>query len=119
MGDTIMKTVSLKNSISLARVGLFVSSVALGGYLPDNPPAETIDSCIAEIGDNADYSGASKVRHELTNIGRRSLAYRLRISTAVYDESGDNVIRAYTTKCIVYGDDEPVFFDIRETRDGA
>ena len=114
-----MKTANLKTSISLALVGLFVSAVALAGYLPDEPPAESIDSCVAEIGDNADYSGAGKVRHYLTKIGNRSLAYKLRFSTAVYDEAGENVIRAYSTKCVVYGADEPVYFKIEQTLGGA
>ena len=114
-----MKTATTKVSISLALVGLFVSSVALAGFAPDEPPSESIDSCVAEIRANADYTGASRVRHELTNTGYRSLAYKLRISTSVFDESGENVIRAYSTKCIVYGDNEPVFFEIEATNDGA
>jgi len=114
-----MKTVSLKTSISLALVGLFVSAVALAGPVPDQAPAESIDSCIAEIRNNADYNGAGKVRHVVENIGHRSLAYKLRISTAVYNETGEDLIRAYTTKCIIYGNNAPVYFNIEETRDGA
>jgi len=114
-----MKTASKKTSISLAIVGLFFSTVALAGLLPDEAPPESIESCVAEIRENADYSGASKVRHVLENTGYRSLAYRLRISTAVYGESGDEPIRAYTTKCIVYGDDKPVYFKIVETDESA
>ena len=114
-----MKTAPMKTSISIALVGLFISTVALAGLLPDEPPEETIEACVAEIRNSADYRGAGKVRHDLTEIGFRSLAYKLRISTAVYDETGKNVIRAYATKCIVYGDAKPVYFDIEATRDGA
>ena len=114
-----MKTASKKASISLALVGLFVSSVALAGTSPYELSDKSIDSCIAEIRENADYSEAGRVRHELKQFGHRSLAKKLRISTVVYDESGENVIRAYSTKCIVYGDEEPVFFKIEETNEGA
>ena len=114
-----MKTVSMKASISLALVGLFMSAVAFAGPVSTVPPNESIDSCLAEIRENADYSEAGRVRHDLRQFGHRSLAYKLRIATAVYDETGENVIRAYSTKCIVYGDDEPVFFRIEETDAGA
>ena len=114
-----MNNASMKASISLALVGLFVSSVALAGDLPDETAADSIDTCVAEIRGNADYSDAGRVRHDVTHIGHRSLAQKLRISTAVYDEAGENVIRAYSTKCIVYGDNDPVFFKIEETDAGA
>lgn len=114
-----MKTAMLKTSISLALVGLFFSTVALAGYLPDEPPAVSIDSCVAEIRDNADYSGAGRVRHVVERFGKRSLAFKLQISTSIYDDTGANLIRAYTTRCVVYGDDTPVFFDLKESRDGA
>ena len=114
-----MKTASKKASISLAIVGLFVSSVALAGPVSDVPSDESVNSCIAEIRANADYSDAGRVRHDLSQIGHRSLAYKLRISTTVYDLAGENVIRAYSTKCIVYGDEEPAFFRMEETNEGA
>ena len=114
-----MKTASMKASISLALVGLFMSAVALAGNVPTVPPSESIDACLAEIRENADYSQAGKVRHDLRQFGHRSLAYKLRIATAVYDEAGEKVIREYSTKCIVYGGDEPVFFKIEETNAGA
>ena len=114
-----MKTANKKASISLALVGLFVSSVALAGLGAEEIPSESIDSCVAEIRANANYSGAGRVRHVLERFGHRSLASKLRISTAVYDESGERVIRAYATKCIVYGDDAPVFFRIEAAHEGA
>ena len=114
-----MKTVTMKASISLALVGLFVSSVALAGNGPDALPTESINSCVAEIRDNADYSDAGRVRHDVERFGHRSLAHKLRISTAVYDAAGENVIRSYATKCIVYGDDEPVFFSIEATNESV
>ena len=114
-----MKTVTMKASISLALVGLFVSSVALAGITPREPSSESIEACVAEIRENADYTDAGRVRHDVERFGHRSLAHKLRISTAVYDETGENVIRAYSTRCIVYGDDEPVFFSIEATNDSA
>ena len=114
-----MKKLTMKASISLALTGLFVSSVALAGITPWEPSSESIESCVAEIRENADYSDAGRVRHDVDRFGHRSLAQKLRISTAVYDEAGENVIRAYSTRCIVYGDDKPVYFKIEATDERA
>ena len=106
-------------SIGLAALGLFVAASASAHFSGEVAPARSIESCVAAIGGHADYSDASRVRHELETTDRRSLAYRLKFSTKVYGESGDEVIREYATKCVVYGGDKPVFFEIRETGHGA
>ncbi len=102
-------------TLSLASFGLFLSAAATAGTLAaEEAPSRSVESCVAEIGEHADYSNAGRVRHVVVNTGRRSLAYKLRIETKVFGAEDDEVIREYTTKCIVYGDNKPVRFRIRE-----
>ena len=110
-----MRNASKAASIGLATFGLFVSASATAHFVNELAPARSIEACVAEIGGHADYTDASRVRHELETTKRRSLAYKLSFNTKVYGKSGDEVIREYATKCVVYGDDKPVFFEIEET----
>jgi hypothetical protein len=79
---------------------------------------QEIRSCIAELGQRADYSGASQVRHEITVTKRRSFGHRLDIQTSVYSEA-DASIRAYATRCIAYRDHKPFRISVTETTSGA
>ena len=114
-----MKIASNAVSVTLAAAGLFVSAIANADYTSVDTPVRSIESCVAEIGGHADYSDAGRVLHELEATDRRSLAHKLTFNTKVYGGSGDEVIREYATKCIVYGDDKPIYFEIVETGAGA
>ncbi len=102
-------------TLGLMTLGLFFSAAATAVSFSVEAPRDSIESCVAEIGGHADYSGAGRVRHEIVKIGRRSLAYKFNIETTVFGADNGEVIRAYTTKCIIYGDDKPVVFEITET----
>jgi len=78
-----------------------------------------IQSCLAEVGSHADYEGATRVLHEVTVSPRRSLGHRLDIRTSIYAGNGEDVIRAYTTRCLAYRDNSPAKFRISETDSGA
>ena len=114
-----MKNVSKFASIGLAAFGLFMTSAATADFQASPIPEGSIESCVTEIGGHADYSDAARVRHVLEDKGWRSLARKLRIKTKVYGEGDSELIREDTTKCIVYGDDKPVFFKIEEVKSGA
>ena len=114
-----MKIASKAVGITLAASSLFVSAAAAADYTSVETPTRSIESCVAEIGGHADYSNAGRVRHELEATDRRSLAHKLTFNTKVYGESEDEVIREYATKCIVYGDNKPIYFKIVETGAGA
>ena len=115
-----MRNINKVASLSLATFGLFFSLTASADLFGlDNAPDESIQSCVTEIGGYADYSGSDHVRHEVETTGRRSLAYKVRLSTKVFSETDGELIREYTTKCIVYGDSKPVFFKIEESDSGA
>lgn len=80
---------------------------------------QEIASCVAEVGNYADYAGAAQVRHEVVVTKRRAIGHRLNIRTSVYSEGDDEIIRAYVTRCVAYRDNKPVRFRISELRDGA
>ncbi len=103
-------------TLGLASFGLFLSAAATAGtfFAAEDAPSRSVESCVAEIGEHADYSNAGRVRHVVVNTGRRLRAYKLRIETKVFGAEDDEVIREYTTKCVVYGDNKPVTFRIRE-----
>jgi len=78
-----------------------------------------IRSCVAEVGDHADYDGASRVRHEVTVSDRRGVGHKLDIRTSIYAAGDDQLIRAYATRCVVYRDNPPVRFEISTTESGT
>ncbi len=114
-----MKNLNRAITLSLAITGLFFSAAASAGLGAEEAPSRSVESCVAEIRGHADYSDAGRVLHEIETTGRRSLAYRFRIATKVFGAADGELIRQYTTKCIVYGDDQPAFFKITETQIGA
>lgn len=101
---------------ALATLGLFVSASAAADFgFPELAPQHTVDVCVAEISGQANYAGATRVRHEVESTQRRTIGHILRIDTRVYGETEDEVIREYATKCVVGTGEEPVSFKIRET----
>ena len=80
---------------------------------------QEIRSCIAEVANHANYSDAAQVRHEIVVTKRRSIGHKLNIKTSVLSDTGDEVIRAYATRCVVYRDNKPVRFRMSELGEGA
>ncbi len=78
-----------------------------------------INSCIAEVGEFANYDDAVRVRHNVVVVKRTRIGYVFTIDTAVFVESGDDAIREYASYCVVRGTQKPVKFDINETSSGA
>ena len=75
---------------------------------------QEISSCVAEVANHADYNDARQVQHEVVVTKRRTIGHKLTIRTSVYSDSGDEVIREYATRCVVYRDNKPVRFKISE-----
>lgn len=102
--------------VTLATLGLFLSTGARADFLsPEPAPQSKVDLCVAEISDHADYSNATRVRHEVESRERRAVGYILKIDTLVYGEVEGEVIREYATKCVVASGEKPVKFTIKET----
>jgi hypothetical protein len=102
---------------SLAALGLIaISAPTVAGFY-EIAPNEDIDLCVAEIQAYADYTDATRVRHEVESSKRRSVGYSLKIDTTVYSEGGDKAIREYKAVCVVTGGEKPYKFSIEKTRD--
>lgn len=102
-------------TISLAATGLFISAsaLALPGFNEDAPQS-TIDVCIAQIADQANYENATRVRHEVESRQRRNSGHILKIETTVFGVDGEEIIREYATTCAVNDHQETKLFKIQE-----
>ncbi len=103
-----------KIAISLSLAGLLAANAAVALPAADAPRSR-VDACVASVADNADYSDASKVRHEVATESSGVSRYRMSIHTLVLGEDGTEVIREYSASCLVDSDDEVQRFRIRET----
>lgn len=74
-----------------------------------------VRSCVAEIGNHVDYSGASRVRHDVVLVKPKLVGYVMKIDTAIYTETAGGPVREFATYCVVNGDHKPLKFEISET----
>ncbi len=104
-----------KQAVLLAVAGLVVSSgaSAMPGF-SDPAPMSSIQVCVAEIGERANYDGAVRVRHDVNSKERRVSGHKIMIDTTVFGADGNEVIRAYATVCAVSDQSETKKFRFRE-----
>ncbi|MGI9248855.1 MAG: hypothetical protein ACR2QI_07545 [Woeseiaceae bacterium] len=101
--------------VALATLGLFFSAGARADFdFPEPAPQSKVDMCVAEISEYADYSDATRVRHDVESTEWRTVGYILKIDTLVYGAVEGEVIREYATKCLVASGEKPVKFTIKE-----
>jgi len=104
-----------KAVVSLALSGLFVLATPAGAAtIAESGVENEVNSCIAEVRESVDYSSATRVRHDVKAIERRTVGYTLKISTSVFGAEEDKAIRAYAATCVVNGDNAPLSFSISE-----
>ena len=104
-----------KIAMTTAVLGLlFSASAAADPLFPQVAPQSTVDHCVSQIAGHADYTGATRVRHEVESRERRSIGHELRIDTRVFGDVEDEVIREYATTCAVGHSQRPLTFRIRE-----
>jgi len=110
-----MKISKYAVSTSLAIAGLIVSSnaAALPGF-SEQAPASSVQICVAQIGEQANYEDAGRVRHEVDSKERRVSGHTIKIDTTVFNANGDDVIREYATVCAVSDQSETKRFTIRQ-----
>ena len=102
-----------KTAVSLGLAGLLTASLAFA--VPDfseDAPKSSVDACVAEVADEANYADATSVRHDVVTWERRVSGHRMSIRTIVYGE-GDTIIREYASSCAVNDSDEIKRFRIR------
>jgi len=102
-------------SASLAIAGLVFTSnaFALPG-LSKPAPESTIQICVAQIGEQANYQDAGRVVHKVETKERRVSGHKLTIDTTVFGADGAIVIREYATICAVSDDSVTRKFKIRQ-----
>ena len=76
--------------------------------------ASEVKSCVAEVGDHANYDDATRVQHIVVKVKRTEIGYVFTIDTSVYTKSDDTAVREYASYCVARGDDKPVKFRIDE-----
>jgi hypothetical protein len=95
-----MKT-SFRQAISLGALVLFGLAVSQTASANDEyRKNEQIETCVAAIGDRADYSGADRVVHTVTRLRQRNYAeLEIRVDTSVY---GTEDVREYAASCVTH-----------------
>lgn len=102
-------------SVALAVTGLAISGGAFAAPgLSDGAPDSSIQLCVAQISEQANYENAGRVRHVVDSKERRVGGHTIMIDTTVFDAGGDQVIREYTTTCAVSDNAETRHFKIKE-----
>ena len=95
-----MKT-SFRQAISMGALVLF--GLLLGQAASANDEYrknEQIQTCVAAIGERADYSDADRVVHTVTRLRQRNYAeLEIRVDTAVY---GPEDVREYAASCVTH-----------------
>ena len=107
-----------KGVLGVAAMVLLAGQASAKGHQWSEIDAE-IKSCVATVGEHANYDDASMVRHAVVDVKERVVGYKLTIETSIYDESGATAIREYATSCVVNGNFAPLQFSINETGDDA
>ncbi len=118
--ETIMKNrktaTTVATTIATAAMGLFFSANSMANYeFPERAPKSTVDTCVAEISDHADYTDAVRVLHEVESKQRRTVGHILKIDTYVYGAVDGALLREYKSTCAVAKGPKPVKFRIEET----
>ncbi len=100
---------------TVAAIGLFVVAHAAGATdLAGLGLEHEVNACVAEVRDHANFEDAIRVRHDIVAIERRTVGYRMNITTSVYSDAAAEAIRAYATTCVVNGNNKPMKFSISE-----
>ena len=80
-----------------------------------------VQSCVAEIGNHANYNDASRVLHIVVKVKRRpgigprlGIGYVFTIDTSVFTDSDEIAVREYASYCVARGDETLVKFRIDE-----
>lgn len=95
-----MKT-SFRKAISLGTLVLLGLALAHSASANDAHRKNVqIQTCVAAIGERADYRGAERVVHKVTRLHQRNYAeLAMRIDTAVY---GSDEVREYAASCVTH-----------------
>lgn len=115
-----MKTVQMF-AVSLLAVASLLSAGPVSA-MPSRAEAaqrSSVDLCVAQIADQANYDEASRVLHNVTTKERRVGGHIMQIETFVYVTDGEHAARKYATTCSVARTSEIRFFKFRQVSNAA
>ena len=98
-----MKTKTFASLAALVLLGYSVTSVAHDSQGRDELRTQSeAESCVAEIAKRADYDGAKRVVHRVTELRQKNLIeVELTIDTSIYQDEISGATRGYETSCVV------------------
>ena len=104
-----------KTALSLSLITMFVANVALAQPgLEFEAPQSSIETCVAEVANNADFSDADTVLHDVDSKPRSVSGYKVHIKTTVYGDDAGTVLRKYVSSCAITRQDEIRYFATRQ-----
>lgn len=120
LGEKMMKTNNLiTKSMLVAAATVVLAGQASAAQQEWSEIDAEIRSCVATVGENANFADATRVRHAIVGVKERTVGYKLTIQTSLYNESSKAAIREYATSCVVNGNNVPMQFSIAEAGDSA
>ena len=104
-----------KIAISLSIIGLFLANPGFATSVFDGEaPRSSVDICVAEVANNADYSDANNVRHSVASKPRSVSGYTVSIRTIVYGANDEDIVREYSSHCAINKQEQIRHFKIRQ-----
>ncbi len=73
-----------------------------------------VKSCVAEVGNHANYNDAIRVLHTVVKVKRTRIGYVFTIDTSAFTYSDEIAVREYASYCVARGEETPVKFKIDE-----
>ena len=105
-----------KIAVSLTIAGLYaLAAPAHAETVEESGVADEVNACVAAVREHVDYRDATRIRHDVTAIERRTVGYTLKISTAVFGDAENEAIRAYAATCVVNGNNPPLSFEMAQS----
>jgi hypothetical protein len=104
---------AVSTSLAIASLVLSANASALPG-LAEPAPESSVKLCVTQIGEQANYEGAVRVRHEVDSKARRISGHKIYVTTTVFGSDSDDAIREYATVCAVSDKAETKKFRIKE-----
>ena len=105
-----------KIAVSLTIAGLYALAAPVDAEtVEESGVADEVNACVAAVREHVDYSDATRIRHDVTAIERRTVGYTLKISTSVFGDAENEAIRAYAATCVVNGSNPPLSFEMAQS----
>jgi hypothetical protein len=100
---------------TVAAIGLFLSAGTMAApAFGEDASDSSIEQCVAQIADQANYNDASRVQHHVAPLKHRTVGQLLKIDTRVYGDEDGQVIREYAATCVIGRDGTPLMIRIRQ-----